>query len=332
MRRVSIALLALVAVVAGCRDSATPTTTATTSTTATPTTTSTTAVVLQPESDAIGTRTTGELVFGSMERTYRLYVPSDLPSGPRPLFLALHGGFGWGDQFAQTDHIERLAESNGFLVVHPDGVRITPDAPSAVWNGGMCCGPSARLAVDDVGFLDAVITEVSEGHDVDPQRVYAFGHSNGGIMSYRLACELADRIVGIGAVAGTLGIDDCTPAQPVSVIHVHGTADENLPLVGGVGPRSVAGVTFPPPRDGFATLASAAGCTDPADTVDGDLTLDVRTPCAAGAEAVFVTIAGANHAWPGGTPIVTPAFGPGYERYDATAEIVTFLLAHPRPT
>ena len=77
-------------------------------------------------------------------------------------------------------------------------------------------------------------------------------------MSYRLACELSDRIVGIGVVAGTLGIDDCAPTQPVSVMHIHGTADQNLPIDGGVGPKSVAGVDFPP-QGWFATLRPRTG-------------------------------------------------------------------------
>ena len=195
-------------------------------------------------------------------RSYRLYIPSTLPEGPVPLFIGLHGGTGWGDQSVSTNRIEGLAESNGFIVIHPDGVP-QPNTRGRVWNGGMCCGIAARENVDDVAFIDAVIDRVESDDDIDDRRVFAFGHSNGGIMSYRLACELSDRIVGIGVVAGTLGIDDCAPTQPVSVMHIHGTADQNLPIDGGVGPKSVAGVDFPPPRDGFATLTTVDGCPTP---------------------------------------------------------------------
>jgi polyhydroxybutyrate depolymerase len=200
-----------------------------------------------------------------------------------------------------------------------------------VWNGGICCGIAARTHVDDVGFIAALIDQIEADHAIDPHRVFAFGHSNGGIMSYRLACELGDRIVGIGVVAGTLGIDGCDPAEPVSVIHVHGTADQSLPLAGGVGADSLAGVAFPPPRDGFDTLAAAGGCPDATETTEGDVTTSLRAPCDAGTAAAFVTIEGGPHAWPGGTPAVPPRSGPGYPDYDASAELVTFLLAHPRP-
>lgn len=289
-------------------------------------------VELSPAGSPVGTVSHGVLAFAGRERTYRLYVPSELPPGPVPLFIALHGGTGWADQFAATDHSEALAETNGFLVVHPDGVPLpgVTDSRGAVWNGGVCCGVAARDDVDDVGFIHALLDQLVEDHPIDPARVYAFGHSNGGIMSYRLACELSDRIVGIGVVAGTLGVEDCAPARPVSVIHVHGTDDENLPLAGGIGTRSVAGVDFPPPRDGFAELATLNGCGRPIETAEGAITTAARGPCDGGTALAFVTIEGADHPWPGGTPIVAPASGDTYAGYDATAEIVRFLLSHPR--
>lgn len=262
-------------------------------------------------------------------RTYRLYIPSALPAGPVPLFIALHGGTGRGDQFAQVDHVEGLAESNGFIVVHPDGVK-QAGGPGEVWNGGGCCGVAVRQNVDDVGFISALIDQL-KGHDaIDPQRVYAYGHSNGAIMSYRLACELSDRIVGIGMWAGTLELPSCTPAQPVSIIHGHGTADQSIPLAGGTGSESLAGVDFAPPHVSFDTLSNADGCPTATTSTAGDIMTERRDSCRAGTAAVFVTIATATHAWPGGTPRVTPAGGVGYAGYDATAQIVAFLLAHPR--
>jgi polyhydroxybutyrate depolymerase len=257
-------------------------------------------VAVAPAVEAVGAVSHGSLVVGGRERTYRTYVPRSLPAGPVPLFIGLHGGTGWADQFADNDHIEGLAESNGFLVVHPDGVKVGA-GPGGVWNGGVCCAVAVREGVDDVGFVDALVDELAAEHDVDPARVFAFGHSNGGVMSYRLACELSGRIVGVGVVAGTLGVDRCEPARPVSVVHVHGTADENVPLAGGTGSRSVAGVSWPPPREGFATLAERDGCPPAVEHEDGDVTTAARAPCRDGAAAAFVTIEGAGHAWPGGT-------------------------------
>jgi polyhydroxybutyrate depolymerase len=291
----------------------------------------TTAVVLDPWAQPRGTVTHGTLSVGGRQRTYRLYVPGALPDGPVPLLVGLHGGTGWGDQFAAVDGIEGLAEANGFIVAHPDGVEVG-DGPGGVWNGGVCCGVAAREGVDDVGFVAALIAEVAAGHEVDPRRTYAFGHSNGGIMSYRLACELSDRIAGIGVVAGTLGVDTCAPGEPVSVIHVHGTADENVPITGGTGPRSAAGVDFPSPTAGFDALATADGCPAPRERTDGDVTVALRRPCDGGTAAEFVTIATAQHPWPGASPGRSARrAGVPYPDYDATAAVVAFLLSHPRP-
>lgn len=292
--------------------------------------TTTPAVDLAPATDPVGTVSHGTLTVDGRERTYRLYVPSRLPGGPVPLFVALHGGTGWGDQFAATNRVEGLAEANGLLVVHPDGVKVG-GSHGGVWNGGVCCGAAARAGVDDVAFLSALVDEIAGTHDVDPGRTFAFGHSNGGIMSYRLACEASATFAGVGAVAGTLGVDGCDPAVPVSVVHVHGTADENLPLAGGVGARSIAAVDFPSPVTGFATLADADGCPPATETTVGDVTVAARGPCDGGTAAEFVTIEGAEHPWPG-APAAAAARSSGrpYPGYDATADVVGFLLAHPR--
>jgi polyhydroxybutyrate depolymerase len=299
---------------------------ATTTTATTPATTAV-AVDLAAAVEPVGTVSHGAIEVDGRRRTYRLYVPRSLPEGPVPLFAALHGGTGWGDQFAATNGVEGLAEANGFLVVHPDGVP-QPGTRGGTWNGGVCCGSAARQDVDDVAFVAALLDEVARGHDVDPARTYAFGHSNGGIMSYRLACELADRVVGIGAVAGTLGVEPCRPAQPVAVVHVHGTADANVPLAGGVGPESVAGVDFPPPPEGVATLAAADGCPAPEETTEGGVAVARHSPCRAGTAVALVTIEGGEHPWPGAS--AGRPGGDGGTGYDATTEIVRFLLSHPR--
>lgn len=282
-----------------------------------------------PSTATSGAVTHGALVSGGRDRTYRLYVPSDLPAAPVPLFIGLHGGGGWGDQLASTDHIEGLAESKGFIVAHPDGVKLAV-GPGGVWNGGVCCGVAARRRVDDVGFIDALIEVIASDHRIDPNRVFAFGHSNGGIMSYRLACDLAERVVGIGVVAGTLGVEGCDPSHRVSVIHLHGTADENIPIGGGAGSDSVAGVSFPSPRDGFDTLAAENGCPRGEEQIEGDISTERRQPCEGGAAAVFVTIEGAGHGWPGGTDRIDGLFRDAHPSYDATSALVAFLLSHPR--
>jgi polyhydroxybutyrate depolymerase len=193
-----------------------------------------------------------------------------------------------------------------------------------------------RQDVDDVGFIRQLLDTLPADLPIDPARVFAAGHSNGAILSYRLACELSDRIVGIGVQAGSLGVDQCTPSQPVSVIHFHGTADTNHPIDGGKG-SGVAGVEFRPARAAVEALAAADGCngeprssTDPANL---DLAVTTWSGCGDGAVVRYVVVDGATHAWmghPASSAQGTSLVGEPYPNLDASRAIWSFLAAHPR--
>jgi polyhydroxybutyrate depolymerase len=274
-------------------------------------------------SRAASTRGSITLADGST-RTYRMHVPRSLPrSRPVPLLVALHGGFGSGAQFEANSGFDALADTHHFIVVYPDGTPIRAQgalADARVWNGGRCCGPAARDAVDDVGFISQLIDRVSQQHDVDRRRVYAAGHSNGAIMAYRLACELSDKVVAIGIQAGSLEVDRCEPTHPVSVLHIHGTADRNIPIDGGRG-RGVAGIAFQPPHDAVTTLARVDGCPAASSTTaaadNPAVSIETWQPCDGSTAVRFVTVAGASHAWMD-------------VQYDSSAAIWSFLAAHPR--
>jgi polyhydroxybutyrate depolymerase len=269
------------------------------------------------------------------ERTYRLYVPTSLPTDrPVPLLIALHGGTGTGVQFARNSELDGIAEANGFIVAFPDGIEIVGTVPGRVWNGGYCCGPAVTQNVDDVGFISRLIDDVKDGHRIDDRQVFAAGHSNGGIMAYRLACELSDKIVGVGLQAGSLGIDRCEPEHPVSLIHIHGTADDNHPIDGGKGSKGISGVSFRPAIDGVRALAAADGCaSESRHRVDGPVATDTWSACKEGTEVELVTVDGASHAWMGHEPLI-PAVralvGEPSKDLDASAAIWEFLVAHPR--
>jgi polyhydroxybutyrate depolymerase len=295
-----------------------------------------TTVPVRAAVDPVGQKVDGTITPpGQGERTYHLYVPASLPKDrPVPLLVALHGGTGWGTQFEQQSGFDGLAEANQFLVVYPDGVNQPgTTANGRVWNGGACCGIASRQDVDDVGFVSALIDQLEGQFDIDRTRVDAAGHSNGAIMAYRLGCELADKIVAIGLQAGAVEIPSCQPSQPVSVIHIHGTADQNVPIDGGKGAKGISNVAFNPPIDGIRTFAAADGCpTDPRTTARGDVTTDAWAPCRASAEVEFVRVTGANHAWMGhpASKVAEVVVGTPYMGFDSSAEIWAFLAAHPR--
>ena len=270
------------------------------------------------------------------DRTYRVYTPKSIGAAvPVPLLVALHGGTGWGAQFEQGSAFDQLAESNGFVVVYPDGVgaAILPER-TRTWNAGVCCGPAMNQNVDDVTFLRLLIEALSAARPIDRARVFVAGHSNGAMMAYRLACELADKVAAIGVQAGPLGVAGCRPAKPVALLHLHGTADTNAPVAGGIGTSGISGVAFPPSIDGVRTIAAADGCElVPVRTVDAknaDVVTDTWPACRAGTSVMFVQVTGATHAWMGHPTLVAGTVGVPYAKLDASYLIVDFLLAHPR--
>jgi polyhydroxybutyrate depolymerase len=273
-------------------------------------------------------------------RGYLTYVPASLvPGEPAPLLVALHGGTGHAGQFQRSSGFDAVAEANGVIVVYPEGFGIDPDVTfgpaTRSWNGGTCCGPAARADVDDVAFIEQVIDEVERTYPVDPDRVYATGHSNGAIMSYRLACEAADRVAAVAVFAGTLSVEDCRPVEPVSLLHIHGAADRNLPFEGGVGPESPFGIDHTPAMEGLVRLAAQSGCAvDPtvtASATNPEITTTRWAPCLDETTVELVMLEGAGHAWPGSEPgtAADAVVGQPYAGYDASTEIVAFLLAHP---
>jgi polyhydroxybutyrate depolymerase len=285
---------------------------------------------------APATGTTTDLTIRTADgrdRTARVYVPAGLRTDrPAPLLVALHGGTGWGTQFERTSGYDALADEHGFIVVYPDGIGIGPGGDQLrTWNGGVCCGPAVRQNVDDVAFSRQLVATISDQHRIDPNRVFATGHSNGMIMAYRLLCEAADVFVAAAGQAGTLGVDHCRPSQPVSLRHIHGTADTNLPLDGGRGSSSIAGIVFPSPRAGIRTFAAADGCTHgPKVTTHGPVTTRAWHACDAGTDVELVTVDGASHAWMGATGRTRPAGPVPSTAYDSSRSSWDFLAAHPR--
>jgi polyhydroxybutyrate depolymerase len=291
-----------------------------------------------PSTSAPATGTTTDITVHTADgrdRTARVYVPAGLRADrPIPLLVALHGGTGWGKQFERTSGYDALADEHGFIVTYPDGIGVGPRGDLfRTWNGGVCCGPAVRQDVDDVAFLKRLVATISDQQRIDPDRVFATGHSNGMIMAYRLLCEAADVFVAAAGQAGTLGVSHCRPSQPVSLRHIHGTADTNLPLDGGRGASSIAGIDFPSPRVGIRTFAAADGCTHgPKTTTHDPVTTRAWRSCDDGTVVELVTVDGASHAWMGSRGPTRPGGPVASTAYDSSRSSWDFLAAHPRRT
>jgi len=289
--------------------------------------------------DAIGTRLERSLVTpDGRTRRYRIYVPSVIPSGTSvPLVIALHGGLGTSSQFEANSGLNEFAESNGFIAVYPDGVGNQPDGSGfQTWNGGYCCGPAATQSIDDITFIRNVVTDLRNSLPVNSSRVYALGHSNGGILSYRIACEMSDVVAAIGVQAGSNVVTDCRPALPVSVFHLHGTSDTNVPINGGKG-SGLSTTVFVSARSAVDAMATVDGCNVASPrsliTSNSDVTALSWTNCKSNSEVRLVTVKNATHAWMGHAAQSAGSasyVGDPYPNLDATRALLSFVLSKSR--
>jgi polyhydroxybutyrate depolymerase len=265
----------------------------------------------------------GSVVVGGTERTYKAHLPPAYRRDqPVPLVLVLHGGGGTGETIERVTGMSQKADAAGFIVVYPDG-----SGPRGgrllTWNAGGCCDYAQAHNVDDVGFISALLTEVSRSYGVDRNRVFVAGFSNGGMMAYRLACELSDRIAAIAVVSSSMTETSCNPTRPVSVLHIHGTKDEHAPFQGGVGAKSETKVNHESVPNSVKGWAQRIGATQRPQVTYRSGSVTCETYKGGGAEATLCTVDGGEHSWPGGARDKASAFS-------ATTSISAFFSSHAR--
>jgi polyhydroxybutyrate depolymerase len=284
--------------------------------------------------------TIGTISVGGRDRTYRVHVPPRV-TGKVPLVVALHGGSWDGAKMESVSELDATADRHGFIVVYPDSI------PSArpverQWADGRGTTKASLEGVDDVAFISALIDKLSKEHAIDPARIYATGISNGGFMSFRLACELSDRIAAIAPVAATMPVDAapaCKPTRPLAVFAIHGTEDPLVPFAGGE-VQGGSGGKILSVADTMKLWATIDGC-DPKPVTsevpdraprDGMRThRDVYTHCKTGTDLVLYTVEGGGHTWPGGGFMDPKFVGKTTRDFDASEAIWTFLSAHALP-
>lgn len=239
--------------------------------------------------------------FVGGDRPTRVIVPPGYdPSTPAPLLILLHGytasGFIQGAYFGLT----AAAGDRGMLLLQPDGTM--DGARIRHWNATpACCGVPPRDA-DDLGYVTGLIDEMKTFYSVDASRVYLLGHSNGGFMSYRIACDAADQVTAIATLAGaTFGEPTrCDPARPISVLQIHGTLDGTILFAGG----TLGGNSYPSAMESVQRFATRAGCTgttvgDPLDfdslLPGAETMVETHTGCMEGLDPTLWTIVGGAH-------------------------------------
>lgn len=251
---------------------------------------------------------TFSIEHGGLRRMYRVHVPAKLDlAQPAPVLFALHGGGGSMEYQANDNNYGLIGKSDreGFVVVFPNGFSRFQSGQFATWNAGRCCGGARDENIDDVGFIRRVFDTLTHQVNVDRRHVFATGMSNGGLMSYRLACEMSDVFKAIAPVAGTDNTRSCSPANPVSVLHIHAKNDPHVLFTGGAGPeaRDKSKVTeFTSVPDTIAKWVKLDGCSaTPRRVLDKPgAYCEVYTSCRGKAEVQLCVTEAGGHSWPGG--------------------------------
>jgi polyhydroxybutyrate depolymerase len=268
---------------------------------------------------------------GGTDRSYQIYVPAKArTSDSVPVVLVFHSGGNQPETIAKITGFTRKADAEGFIVVYPRGSGTKQAADRFWWNGGLCCGPAQKNNIDDVAFIRALLDDLVRTLPVDGRRIFATGLDSGALLSFRLACEMADRIAAIGPVAGTQNVADCRPAQPVSVVYFHGTADAFIPYSGGVG-KGTSNFSYASVKDTIGYWVTADQC--PGTVVreeSGPIVHETYGPCSNGSAVELYTIQDGTHNWPGnlqaGTRVAKATRG-----LNATDILWDFFVRHPMP-
>lgn len=258
----------------------------------------------------------GNFIFDGINRSWIVYLPDDFTSKETlPLMIVLHGHTQNAAEIMQFSDFNTIADTGNFIVVYPEGV-------GNAWNVGFPVGSQA----DDVGFLSALIDTMHKHYNIDLDRIYSTGLSNGGFMSYRLACELGNRIAAIAPVAGTMTdglFNNCSPRRQVPVLHIHGTDDVIVSFMGGKDIKSVEQVLSlwininngpsVPVIENLPDLAAEGSTVQRHSWVTGDESTEI----------MLLKIINGGHTWPGSIGVT----GVGNTNRDivASSEIWNFV-------
>ena len=262
----------------------------------------------------------GSIIHDGIQRDYILYVPANYTGILSvPLVLNFHGyGSNANEQMWYGD-FRSISDTAGFLLIHPEGTLFNG---TTHWNVG---GWTIGSTVDDIGFTEALIDSLSVIYNIDASRIYSTGMSNGGFMSFLLACQLSDRIAAIASVTGSMTTEtfnNSNPQHPTPVMQMHGTSDGLVPYNGASWTKSIDDVMqYWAGYNNCNTIPEITALPD-LDPNDGSTVEHfVYDGGNNGVTVEHCKITGGEHTWPG-SAINLP--GTNYD-IDASVEIWNFF-------
>ncbi|MCB0510498.1 MAG: hypothetical protein KDC82_07015 [Bacteroidetes bacterium] len=236
------------------------------------------------------------ITVDGLERNFILYVPASYDgTSPVPLVINLHGYGSDAPQQALYGNFRNLADVDNFLIVQPNG---TFDlSGTRYWNAFVNSG-----AVDDVNFISELIDSLSEDYNIDQSKVFSTGMSNGGFMSYKLACELSGKIAKIASVTGSMNTmleNTCNPGKAVPVMQIHGTADPTVAYNGSIGVMAIEDVVDFWVNNNNCNPTPLTSSLPDINTADNSTVQRfVYTGGDNNSEVIFYKITNGGHTWP----------------------------------
>lgn len=266
-------------------------------------------------------------------RVYHIYIPRSLrqTGAGAPAVVGFHGGGGNPLGFARRVGLRRLADERDAIVLLPAGLG-RGGKGSGSWNTASANpqGFAARNNVDDLAFITAMLADADSIVAIDQSRTYALGFSMGGMMAYHAACTLRGHFAAIAVVAGTFNSTGCRYADDVSLLHIHGAADENVPFAGGRGSLTGRNANWPGVSPGIDLFLNANACSLNRKVIKPARDTTCQAVACSGAERIeLCLVEGGGHGWPGTEPAEWQRTNNVYVSpyFDATSYIADFLFS-----
>ena len=244
------------------------------------------------------------------KRDYLVHLPPDYDGSRKlPMVVVVHGVFDTAKGIEKIAGFSEIADRENFIVLYPNGIGILGFLQH--WNAGHCCGKAQADRIDDVGFVATAITSAIRRLNVDRNRVYMLGFSNGGMFTYRFASEKSHLLAGAAALAASIGSrtpEDKevwqipTPADPLPFLIMHGTADTSVPYKGQASQRRGTPRFYRSVDASVAFWRSRNGCQAPEQTrqlLNGSVELAQWSDCSSDKPVWLYTLNGWGHIWPG---------------------------------
>lgn len=273
--------------------------------------------------DICGQQTiSGTIVHDNITRNYRLRLPANHTSTESlPLVINFHGYTSNAFEQEIYSNMNSLGDVERFAICYPNGIQ-------NAWNVGWNFGSMA----DDIGFVSALIDDLIDKYNFDKNRIYACGMSNGGFLSYYLACRLSHKIAAIASVTGSMipsVIQSCNPQRSMPVMEIHGTADNVVPFDGAQGLAAPVDSVITFWTNNNKCMTGPSLIQMPNTNINDGSTVEkyIYSDCQENMEVVLYKIIGGGHTWPGANLII----GATNQDINANVEIWNFFKKYSLP-